>query len=269
MSTTKKTETALVTGASSGIGRAIAELCARDGHDLVLVARREARLRELQESWTKRYSVKVRVVPMDLSDPSAPQRLFDLLRGTEVDILVNNAGFGAYGPFAESELARQLQMVRLNVEAVTHLTRLFLPAMVRRGRGRILNLSSMAAFEPGPLMAVYYATKAYVLSFSEALSEELRGTGVTVTAFCPGPTATEFQSGAHLERSGVLRIAQAKLDPIAEAGYRAMMEGKPVAVPGILNKIATILVRLSPRSAVRRVVNKLQSQVKDPTAPPK
>lgn len=265
----KKTETALITGASSGIGRAIAEHCARDGNNLILVARREARLRELEEAWTTRYSIHVRVVPLDLSDPAAPDRLFETLRETDVDILVNNAGFGSYGPFAESDLARQLEMVRVNVQALTHLTRLFLPAMVRHGHGRILNLASMASFEPGPLMAVYYATKAYVLSFSEALSEELRGTGVTVTAFCPGPTATEFQSGAHLERSGLLRLALADLGPIAEAGYRAMMEGKTVAVPGILNKITTLLVRLAPRSAVRWAVKRLQSQVENPIVPPK
>jgi len=268
MTETRQRKTALVTGASSGIGREIAELCARDGYDLILVARREERLRELQETWTARHAIEVRIVAMDLSDATAPQKLFNELTGTSVDVLVNNAGFATYGPFVESDVASQVEMVQVNVLTLTHLTRLFLPSMVRRGEGHILNLASMAAFVPGPLMAVYYSTKAYVLSFSEALSEELRGSGVTVTAFCPGPTATEFQARARLERSGLLRIAQADVGPIAEAGYRAMKEGKAVAVPGTLNKITTLLIRVAPRFLVRRVVKKLQSQVKTPSAPP-
>lgn len=265
---TRRHKTALITGASSGIGLELAMLCARDGYDLVLVARREDRLRELEEKWTAQYSIDVRYVPLDLSDGAAPQKLFDELAGTPIDILINNAGFATYGPFAETDVASQVGMVRVNVLAVTHLTRLFLPSMVQRGEGRILNLASMAAFVPGPLMAVYYSTKAYVLSFSEALSEELRGSGVTVTAFCPGPTATEFQARARLERSGLLRIAQADVGPIAEAGYRAMMKGETVAVPGILSKVATVLIRIAPRFLIRRVLHKLQSQVQRPSAPP-
>jgi short-subunit dehydrogenase len=268
MTGTRQRRTALITGASSGIGLALAELCARDGYDLVLVARREDRLRELQEKWTAKYLVNVRSLPMDLGDVAAPQRLFDELAGTPIDILINNAGFATYGPFAETDVASQLEMVRVNVLTVTHLTRLFLPSMVERAEGRILNLASMAAFVPGPLMAVYYSTKAYVLSFSEALSEELRGSGVTVTAFCPGPTATEFQTRARLHRSGLLRIARMEVGPIAEAGYRAMMKGETVAVPGILNKVVTVLIRMAPRFLIRRVLHELQSQVEDPGAPP-
>jgi short-subunit dehydrogenase len=268
MTEARRRKTALITGASSGIGRELAELCARDGYDLVLVARREDRLRGLQEKWTAQYAVNVRSLPMDLSDDAAPQRLFDELAGTPIDILINNAGFATYGPFAETDVASQVEMVRVNVQAVTHLTRLFLPPMVRRGEGRIMFLASMAAFVPGPLMAVYYSTKAYVLSFSEALSEELRGTGVIVTAFCPGPTATEFQARARLERSGLLRIARMEVGPIAKAGYRAMMKGETVAVPGILNKVVTVLIRIAPRSLIRWVVHKLQSQVERPGAPP-
>ena len=261
MGKTKKTKTALVTGASSGIGRELAELCARDGYDLVLVARREDRLRLLQEAWSKRYAVQVRVLPMDLSDPSAPQRLFNELTGTSVDILINSAGFGSYGPFVESDPAQQIEMIQVNVAALTHLTRLFLPPMLRRGEGRILNLASTAAFQPGPLMAVYYATKAFVLSFSEALSEELRGSGVTVTALCPGSTATEFQARAALERSGLLRFGLMDVRPVAEAGYRAMLQGKAIIVPGTLNRVVASLVGVVPRSLVRRTVKRLQSQV--------
>jgi short-subunit dehydrogenase len=255
-------KTALVTGASSGIGREVAALLAKDGHNLVLVARREDRLRELQEEWSNRYSVTVRVVAMDLTEPTAPQELFDELSGTAIDILINNAGFGTYGPFAESDTSTQMEMIQLNIATLTHLTRLFLPPMIGRGEGRVMNVASTAAFLPGPLMAVYYATKSYVLSFSEALVEELQGSGVTVTALCPGPVATEFQARANLERSGLLRFALVDARPVAEVGYRAMMAGKAIVVPGVQNKLIAQLAGLAPRSLVRKVVKKVQSQVK-------
>ncbi|MEE9263354.1 MAG: SDR family oxidoreductase, partial [Vicinamibacteria bacterium] len=182
-------KTALVTGASSGIGRALAELLAKDKYDLVLVARREDRLQALQKEWSERYSIAVRVVAMDLAAHTSPPKLFDALEGNNIDVLINNAGFASYGPFARSNTANEMEIIQVNVTTLTHLTRLFLPQMIERGQGRIMNIASTAAFVPGPLMAVYYATKAYVLSFSEALAEELRGSGVTVTAYCPGPVA--------------------------------------------------------------------------------
>jgi short-subunit dehydrogenase len=259
--TSKKT--ALVTGASSGIGKELAELCARDGHDLVLVARRRDHLQTLQADWSNRYQIWARVVSLDLADPTAPERLHDELSGEEIDVLINNAGFGTFGAFAESDTTGQLEMIRLNIATVTHLTRLFLPSMLRRDRGRIMNVASTAAFLPGPLMAVYYATKAYVLSFSEALVEELQGSGVTVTAFCPGPTATGFQARAKLDGSRLLRLGLVDAGPVAEEGYRAMMNGKAVVIPGIQNKLVAQWVRLTPRFLVRKVVKLVQSKVKD------
>ena len=254
-------KTALITGASSGIGRALAELLARDGYSLVLVARREDRLHALQKEWSERYSIAVRVSAMDLAAPTSPQKLFDELDGQGIDVLVNNAGFASYGPFARSDTATEVEMIQVNVTTLTHLTRLFLPHMVERREGRILNIASTAAFVPGPLMAVYYATKAYVLSFSEALAEELRGSGVTVTAYCPGPVATEFQERASLERSGLLRYGLVEVGPIAEEGYRAMMSGKVVAIPGLPSKLISLAARLTPRSILRRAVKRVQSQV--------
>lgn len=257
-------KTALVTGASSGIGQALAELLAKDNYDLVLVARREDRLQALQKEWSERYSIAVRVVAMDLAAHTSPPKLFDALEGNNIDVLINNAGFASYGPFATSNTANEMDMIQVNVTTLTHLTRLFLPQMIERGEGRIMNIASTAAFVPGPLMAVYYATKAYVLSFSEALAEELRGSGVTVTAYCPGPVATEFQERAKLARSGLLRYGLVEIGPIAAEGYRAMMSGKVVAIPGLPSKLVSLAARLTPRSILRRAVKKVQSQVVKP-----
>ena len=193
-------ETVLITGASSGIGLELARLFAADGSDLILVARREAELQSLADDMAASHGISARVMTEDLSDLSAPQRIVDRLATDELelDVLVNNAGFGLRGPAAELDLQRQLDMLQVNVTALTHLTRLLLPAMIARRRGGVLNVASTAAFQPGPHMAVYYATKAYVLSFSEALAEELGGTGVTVSCLAPGPTATEFADAADM-----------------------------------------------------------------------
>jgi short-subunit dehydrogenase len=244
--------TAIVTGASSGIGLELARLLARDGHDVVLVARSEERLAALAGELPG-----ARSLPLDLSDPAAPAKLEAEV--PSADVLVNNAGVGTYGPFAAADLGRTMAMIQLNVSALTELTHRYLPGMIERGAGRVLNVASTAAFQPGPLMAVYYATKAYVLSFSEAVGEELRGTGVTVTALCPGPTASGFQAEAAMESSRL--VAGRRLPSsaaVAEAGYKAMLAGKPVAVVGIQNRILAGSVRLAPRSVVRRVVRFLQ-----------
>ena len=180
-------ETALITGASSGIGLDLARLFAKDGHDVVLVARSEGKLREIAAELERDFGMTAHVIVADLAKPDAPQTLVAQLP-VDVDVLVNNAGFGVLGPFVETDLAKELEMIQVNVVALTHLTKLLLPPMVARRRGRVLNVASTAAFQPGPLMAVYYATKAYVLSFSEAIADELRDSGVTVTALCPGPT---------------------------------------------------------------------------------
>jgi short-subunit dehydrogenase len=254
--------TALVTGASWGIGWELASLCARDGHDLVLVARTEERLTELEKDLEGRYQASVRVVPMDLTEPGAPRSLYNELSqsGVEIDVLINNAGFGDVGPFSEADTAKLLDMLQLNVVALTHLTRLFLPGMLGRGRGRILNVASTAAFQPGPFMAVYYATKAYVLSFSEALTGECSGTGVTVTALCPGPTATEFQSRARMGGAKLRRLRMMDARPVAEEGYRAMMNGTAIVVNGFQNRLLAQSVRFAPRSLVRKVTRWLNSE---------
>ncbi|MFC5367655.1 SDR family NAD(P)-dependent oxidoreductase [Salinirubrum litoreum] len=255
------TRTALVTGASGGIGRELATLFARDGHDLVVVARSEEELIELGNRLQNDYGVTVTVVVKDLADPDSPAEIQSALddRGVDVDILVNNAGFATYGRFLDTDLDTERDELQVNVLAVTELTKRFLPGMVERGEGRVLNVASTAAFQPGPLMAVYYASKAYVLSFSEALTAELDETGVTVTALCPGPTDTGFQSRADM---GASKLVQGELqDPaeVARAGYRGMQEGEAVVVPGLRNKLLTVAVRLLPRSVVRSMVKRAQA----------
>jgi len=254
---------ALVTGASAGIGMELARRLAAGGHDLVLVARRADELRALAESLAAAHGVTAHVIPADLADPAVPQRLFDEVsaRGLAVDVLVNNAGFGLLGPFADADPGRTMAMVRVNVAALTHLTGLFLPGMRERGRGRILNVASTAAFQPGPLMAVYYATKAYVLSFSEALHKELAGTGVTVTCLCPGPTKTEFAAASGMAGTMIFSGPNVMAaGPVADAGYRGMMKGKRVVVPGLFNRLLIGAGRLAPRGLVLTLVKRFQEK---------
>lgn len=246
---------ALVTGASAGIGRELAARIAADGWRVALVARRRDRLLALADELGSRHGAEVHAVSADLSDDGGPERVQAALAelGFEVDLLVNNAGFGTWGPFAAQCLESQLDMLRVNVLALTELTGRFLPPMRERGRGRVLNVASTAAFQPGPRMAVYYASKAYVLHFSEALHEELRGSGVTVTTLCPGPTVTEFQERA---RMGGTRVGRnpfmMEAGAVADAGYRGAMRGAAVVVPGLLNRIGSRLPRFAPRTVVRR-----------------
>jgi uncharacterized protein len=254
-------KTALITGASSGIGYELAKCFARDGTNLVLVARDEARLGQIAAD-LRSPSVSVKVIAADLARPVAPSEILDATRAANigVDYLVNNAGFGLGGSFAESDLRTEIDMMQVNMVALVHLTRLYLPGMRQQGFGGVLNVASTAAFQPGPLMAIYYATKAFVLSFTEAIAEELRDTGVTATALCPGPTATGFQRRAKIER---IRLVQSKIgvmtaQQVAEIGYRAFLEGKVVVIPGLLNKIGAQSVRISPRALVRKVSRKLQ-----------
>ena len=224
--------TALVTGASAGIGRELAREFAGDGWDLVVVARREDRLRALADELAVEHDAAVEVVAMDLAEPDAADALGDAVDdlGVQVDALVNNVGVGTYGPFHESDPDEELTQLRLNVELPVRLTRQFLPGMVERDDGVVLNLSSLAAFQPGPRMAGYYASKAYVQSFSEALAEELRGTGVSVTAVCPGPVSTEFQERAGMTDSRVGSTFSHTPEEVARAGYRGAMAGDPVVV---------------------------------------
>lgn len=248
--------TALVTGASGGIGLALARILAREGYDLVLVARSLPELERIAGELSARYGMVADAIHADLTDPTAPRALFDDVarRGVTVEILVNNAGFGLAGRFDQTDGTRELAMIQVNVAALTELTKLFLPGMIQRGHGRIMNVASTAAFQPGPLMAVYYATKAYVLSFTQAVAEELRDTGVTLTALCPGPTYTGFANvanmqGTRLFNSPLTMAATA----VAEYGYRAMIRGDRVAIPGAFNRLGAFATRLAPR----RVLTKL------------
>lgn len=253
-------ETVLITGASSGIGRELAWCFAESGSDVVLVARREDRLRELAAALEEKHGIGARVLAADLSDPDAPTDIHSRLAVSPIDVLVNNAGFGARGRFVDLPADRQMDMVQVNVSAVTQLARLFLPAMLERGRGGIINVASTAGFQPGPSMAVYYASKAYVLSFSEALHEECKDTGVTVTCLAPGPTPTEFQERASAERVLVSQMNPTPVDFVARAGFDGFRAGKALVVPGVTNRIGTMLVRFSPRAAVRKVVRFLNQK---------
>jgi short-subunit dehydrogenase len=255
---------ALVTGASAGIGCALARVFAAAGHDLVLVARREGILDELAAELEAAAGVTVRVKALDLARPESPAELSRWTReeGVRVECLVNNAGFGLLGDFAGLDRERQLEMVRLNVLTLTDLTHRYLEEMLERGRGRILNVASTAAFQAGPAMAVYYATKAYVLHFSEALAEETRGTGVTVTTLCPGPTESEFHDRAGIAPGSPLHRFRASVEPVARRGYRGMMRGKAIVVPGFANRMGTLLVRLVPRLVVRRAVGAIQRKLR-------
>ena len=258
-------ETALITGASSGIGLELATLCAADGYDLVLVARRAERLEELGGTLARRHGIRYHAIGVDLAAPEMPEEVHRRLerQGVAVDVLVNNAGFGSLGPFATMAPPAAARMIGVNATALTLLTRLLLPSMLARGRGRILNVASTAGFVPGPLMAVYYATKAYVISFSEALAEEVRGSGVTVTVLCPGPTRTEFQSVARMDGARLFRLPGVMdARTVARAGYEGMRRGKGIVVPGLLNRLTPLVVRASPRGIVARVVRLFQEQLR-------
>ncbi len=249
----------LVTGASSGIGADFARVFAGEGRDLVLVARSEAALRELARDLGERHGVKVHALALDLAAPGAARQLHSRVRemGLAVETLVNDAGFGMHGEFVSLDAGRQTEMMQLNVVALTELCRLFAPEMVRRGGGGILNVASTAAFQPGPLMAVYCATKAYVLSFSEALADELRPSGVAVTCLCPGPTRTRFGDAAGVSSARLFRASEPMASlAVAEAGHAALRRRARLAVPGLRNRLLAASVRLVPISAAARVARR-------------
>jgi len=254
-------QTALVTGGSGGIGLELAKVLARNGYDVVLVARNRDALEAAAGQIEGKHEVKAHVFAADLRRREAPESISDFLQNENIpiEILVNNAGFGLGGEFADTELTRELEMIQVNIAALTHLTKLFLPAMIKAKSGRVLNVASTAAFQPGPLMAVYYASKAYVLSFSEALAEELRHSGVTVTALCPGPTRTDFATAAQVTNSRLFSLfGAADARDVAEYGFRAMMDGTRVAVPGFKNKIIAQAHRFSPRAVTAKVARLAQ-----------
>lgn len=248
--------TVLITGASGGIGYELAKLFARDGHNLALVARSGDKLAEVANALQGSYGITVRTVALDLMESAAPRFLFDQMQreGISVDILINNAGFGAYGEFAQMRREDILGQIDLNVRALTELTRFFVEPMVSRRSGRIMNVASTAGFQPGPLMAVYYATKAYVISFSEALANELRDTGVTVTCFCPGATHTGFAQRAGNDQSRLFKqLGAMSAEKVALDGYRAVMEGRTLAISGMHNWITAQSTRFAPRKMVTAI----------------
>ena len=247
--------TVLITGASGGIGYELAKLFARDHHKLVLVARSADNLMQVAND-LQNQGVSVRTVSLDLAQPLAPKFLFDQLQREQlsVDILINNAGFGAYGEFAQMPMHEILGQIDLNVRALTELTRLFLPPMLARRSGRIMNVASTAGFQSGPLMAVYYATKAYVISFSEAIANEVRNSGVTVTCFCPGATHTGFGKRAGNDQTRIFKqFGAMSADKVALDGYRAVMEGRTLAISGVHNWAVAQSTRFAPRKMVTAI----------------
>ena len=243
---------ALITGASSGIGLELAELVANNHQNVVLVARRTDRLKQLSSRLEKKYDINALCISKDLSQPGSAQDIFDLTEkgGIVVDCLINNAGSICYGNFAEAKWSDLLALIQLQILALTHLTKLFLPDMLRRNKGRILNIGSTGSFSPGPFTAVYCATKSYVLSLSEAIAEEVKGTGVTVTTLCPGGVRTDF------DRSEQSFLAM-KAGKVARIGYRAMLKKKRIVVPGLHNKIPVFLARFLPRSLMSKMAKSI------------
>jgi short-subunit dehydrogenase len=258
-------ETVLITGASSGIGLELARCFAADGCRLILLARNTDALEALAGELRQAHKIETLVLTADLSRPEIPERVFKELqgRGIKVDILVNNAGFGANGAFAELPLQRQLEMIQVNITALTNLTGLFLPGMIERRHGGVLNVGSLAGFLPGPGMAVYYATKAFVLSFTEALAEELIGTGVTATALCPGPTTTNFGNISHGHKMRRLNTPKMPAATVASYGHRAFRQGRSLAIPGWQYHFLIFLIRILPRWCVRKMAG-LFNRTKDP-----
>jgi uncharacterized protein len=260
----ERKQTALITGATSGIGLELATIFAKQSINLVLVARDKKNLELIKTTLEKVYSIDVFTYPCDLSKPDIALQVYETVSNKEIDIdyLINNAGFGDFSEFIDSDAGKNYEMMMLNMVTLTELTHLFLPYMKEQGYGKILNVASTAAFQPGPLMSVYYATKAYVLSFSEGISEELKGTGVTVTALCPGPTATKFQKLAKLEKSNLFNFVKVMdAETVAQIGFDGMMSNKVVVIPGFTNFMFTLLVRMLPRSIVRRLMANIQKKV--------
>lgn len=255
-------KTALITGASGGIGLELARIHASKGDNLILVARSGDRLAEIKSEIESTYHVSVRFLVSDLSVRYAPKKIFDEIthNNIAVDYLINNAGFGDFGLFLDSDWDKQESMINLNITALAHLTKLFLPGMVERGGGKILNVASLAAFTPGPTMSVYFATKAFVLSFSQALNNELKDKGITVTALCPGSVDTKFHEVALGDPKLVRERKMMSASEAAETGYQAMMTGKPVVIPGFKESVLAFASRFVPREMVVKSARKIQEK---------
>lgn len=248
------------------MGFELALLLAKDNYDLFLVDVDAEKLQQAKEEITALYPSEIQLLHKDLSQQNVSEEIFQALDGRTIDVLINNAGFGIFGSFNDTDWERDAAMLNLHVMTTTHLTKLVLKGMVARGRGKILNMSSLAAFQPGPLMSLYYASKAYILSFSEAIANELKGTGVTVTCLCPGQTKTCFQevvSNGSKASENKIKFNIACPKEVAEYGYEAMQKGKVVAVPGNFNKILSKLPRFVPRRTATAIIRKIQEKNRD------
>lgn len=255
-------KTVIITGASGGLGLELAKIFAKEGCRLVLVARSKDKLESVSREISKNFGVQVKAFPSDLSKTGSTEKLWGQLIKEKIlpDILVNNAGFGMHGFFSKTDLSKELEMMQLNMVSLVQLSKLALQGMLKKGNGKILNIASTAAFQPGPLMAVYYASKAFVLSFSQALSNELEGTGITVTCLCPGPTKTGFQDRAQVSRTMLFQRHVMDAHEVAVVGYQALMKGKRLEIAGFRNKFLAFLVRILPRNFVTGYVRGLQEK---------
>jgi short-subunit dehydrogenase len=251
-------ECALITGATAGIGYELAKLFTAEKFNLVLVARDEQRLYKVAAELRAAHGIEASVLAKDLSNTAAPREIFDALRDTPVSVLVNNAGFGSQGAFADDKLELSINMMHVNTDALVQLTHLFVVPMLARRHGRILNVASTAAFQPGPFTNIYYATKAFVFSFSVALAEELDGTGISVTTLCPGFTRTEFHERANIKRSRSLKMMSAQ--EVARAGFQGLMEGKGIVIPGAMNRIRSVIARGAPARLTAKIVRRMNGR---------
>lgn len=256
----------LVTGAASGLGYEFSNLLANDSYDLILIDINEFKLNDSKQKLEEHHNVKVNTIICDLRTPKIAESVYEEVKNKNIDVLINNAGFGLFGFFSETDWEIEESMIFVHVLTMTHLTKLILKDMIFRGSGKILNVSSLAAIQPGgPLMAVYFATKAYILSFSEALANEVKGTGVTVTVLCPGQTKTNFENAAASNsNTKVSKIKPFTADPVKVAvyGYNAMKAGKSNAIPGIMNKLIVLLLRLLPRRFTVQLIRKIQIRIR-------
>ena len=254
-------ETVLITGASKGIGYELTKLFAKDSYNLILVARDEAKLKEIKKDFSNKYNIDILIIVKDLSKPNAALDIFK--KTTEkritVDILVNNAGIGDFGNFHTEKTSKISEIMHVNIVSLTELTRLFLAKMIEKKKGKILNVSSLAAFQPGPYMAVYYASKAYVQSFSEAITNELSGTGITVTTLCPGPTKSGFQHEVGSEKSRLSKLhLLSSSEDVAKDAYKALINGEKNIIPGFINSTLLITSKMIPRNIKTQVIRRLQ-----------
>lgn len=255
------TKTALITGAASGLGYELSLLLANDNYNLILVDIDVEKLEYVKVEIIKTHDCNIDILVKDLSVPNVANEIVKEIKGVEVDVLVNNAGFGLFGSFNNTQWLRELDMIHVHIITSTHLTKLLLDGMIKRDSGKILNVSSIAAFQPGPLMSIYYASKSYLLSFSEAIANELKGTGVTVTVLCPGPTKTAFQKVvSETASNNKIRFNMASPSDVALYGYKAMQKGKTVAIPGFINKLLSSVHRFVSRSMAAEIVRNIQEK---------